>query len=413
MDQNPIPSDRQPFEQSNRRFQDLRAPQVDDDVNLDTAFTPQGRDPLKPFAAASESMSAAHWGMVGGALSALGGMLGGAAVDTLTHSDVDKSRLAGESPSMTLMLDPGIDLRNPGPETRRMVEGLILQAGNPELEGYERQQAERDLANMDPGSQKLLPIAWRAYERLPASAPAWQGEAYRQFLMTRQLGIEYPERLPREHLNELIQNRLNLTPDGRPLAIVVWPKGDHNGAFYGGKNEFQELIAAGYRVLYFEAESDTQFMEALFTGTRLGTSFEQRADLLIVGGHGSRERLWLERDNHPLPDGRGTIDFSDEKRFKAIGLGATLAPGGQIVLDSCSNGEGRAEMDNMANFMRRVFPHAKAQGIWSATVSYRVEHFTFDKNGRLINVDFHVPEYRAFRDGSGQKPQSQPADIRA
>jgi hypothetical protein len=297
-------------------------------------------------------------------------------------------------------LSPGAFRPDIAPQLdQREVEQLIQKAFDRSLSGDERQLAERELASLDPGARRLLPMAWSAYTQLEQDAPAAQKEALLNFILTRQLGIEFPERLPPENLREIIQNRQNLTPDGRPLAIFVWSKGDHNRAFYSGQNEFSELIAAGYRVLYFEVESDAEFVEALRTGTGLGSEKEQRASLILVGGHGAHNLIMLERDGRHLPNSRGYIDLGDQQKFLDSGVADTLAKGGQIILDSCSNGEGRADRDNMANFFRRVFPHAQERGIWSATESYLVEHFYFDHMGVLVRVDFQVPEYRAIQEG--------------
>jgi hypothetical protein len=110
----------------------------------------------------------------------------------------------------------------------------------------------------------------------------------------------------------------------------------------------------------------------------------------------------FERPSNPQEDGHGELDFADEQFFKTKGLDRVLKDGGQIVLDSCSNGEGRAEVDNMANFIRRVFEQAKEKGIWSATESYGPLEFHFDENGNLERVDFPVPGYQAFFDADDQ-----------
>jgi hypothetical protein len=201
-----------------------------------------------------------------------------------------------------------------------------------------------------------------------------------------------------EILDELLASRVNPQIDERPLAIVMYPKGDHNGAFYLSSNIFSEMTDAGYRVLYFEVESDTEFAETLLKATGIGTLNEQKADLLVFGGHGTRTTLSFERASSRLEGGHGEIDFSDKAFFEESALSSVLNEGGQIVLDSCKNGEGRGSNDNIANFIREVFQHAKERGIWSATESYGPLQFHFDSNGQLKQVDFPVPGYQAFYD---------------
>jgi hypothetical protein len=273
---------------------------------------------------------------------------------------------------------------------------LIYQSFDPALSDYQRQRAEMELSHRDPGAKELLKIAWKEMANLPSDTPAWKREALSLFIATRELNMEFPARVAPQHLWEIIKNRQDIRPDGRPLAVVVTTKGDHNGAFYIGANMYDEMIKAGYRIVYFEAESDTQFIDCLKKGTGLKTDQEQRADIIMIGGHGAQNLLVLERGWPSLPDRHGYIDFGDAQMFKDAGISDCLKKGGQVVLDSCSNGEGRASEDNVANFMRRVFPHAKKEGIWSATESYGPIKLFFDHNNELIKVWYPVPDYRAF-----------------
>lgn len=283
-------------------------------------------------------------------------------------------------------------------KTIELCKTLILDSLNPNLTRGQREGAETRLASIDPGAKELLQIAWHMINEDPTVTDKARFEALRLFVLTRQLNIEFPNRVGLERIDEICHNRLNQRSDGRPLAISVCCKGDYNGAFYIGDNMYDEMIEAGYRVLYFEANSDMEIIEALMTGTLLGTRAAQQAKLIIIGGHGNRTSLHLEGASSQLPDGRGYIDPNDEELFNQVNLARTLAPGGQIVLDSCSNGAGRAELENMANFMRRVFKHAKKQGIWSATQSYGPISLSFDKKGELTQVNYPVPSYPAFQE---------------
>lgn len=425
MDQNLTPSGSASYNSTSRNPESSTRPSRDDGMaDLNTAFfANQIRGRENPPSGPSESPSNGGTFSLNGwraAVLALGGLVTGGTAEAAMQQDAARAIQQGPPASVAKLNAPRLtDNPNPDRETIQHMEQMILDSLNPETSKWQRQRAELELARQDPGAKKLLPIAWRALESLPAEAPAWKREALELFIMTRQLNIEFANRMPLDMIREICQNRINQVPDGRPLAISICTKGDHNGAFYLGDNMYPEMKEAGYRILYFEAESDTQFIEALFTGTMLGTSREQKANLIIIGGHGSRTSLVFERGWGDQPDNHGEIDFSDQKRFEELGIKNTLAAGGQIVLDSCSNGSGRAEMDNIANLMRRVFPHAKKEGIWSATESYGPISLKFDKNGELENVQYPVPEYRAFQNGNGNgntpvsRRTSDDADIRA
>jgi hypothetical protein len=284
------------------------------------------------------------------------------------------------------------------PDRTMLSEEMILASINPENSRWERELAEQTLVNTDPGATESLKLARKMLEESGLDAPHWQRKALKRFILARELSIEFPGRIPEDHLEQILAERMNPQVDDRPLAVVVYPKGDHNGAFYLSSNIFEEMIDAGYRVLYFEVESDTECAEVLLKATGAGTANEQKAELLVFGGHGSRTSLTFERDSQPQEGDHGSLDFSDEEFFEEKGLAGVLSEGGQIVLDSCSNGEGRADTDNMANFMRRIFEQAKERGIWSATESYGPLEFHFDENGKLERVDFPVPGYQAYID---------------
>lgn len=383
-------------------------------ADLNTPFRENIPESLSPAEKKSGFLSTA---MKTGVL-LLGGLVGSAGATEIAAAPVNESLQPPPTAAMVSAtvekLKDAMKKEKLDPETVREVERLILRSLDPELSKYSRQWAEVELSQIDPGAKKILPIAWKQIDNLPDDAPKWQFEALSLFTLTRQLGMEFPNRIGLEHIREICENRINQMPDGRPLAISVCAKGDHNGAFYIGDVMYDEMIKNGYRVQYFEAGNDTELIETLLTGTMVGTCREQRASIIIIGGHGNRTTLVLERDYGELPDNHGYMDPSDEQRFKDIGLARVLKKGGNVVLDSCSNGEGRAARENVANFMRRVFPQAKEKGIWSATQSYGPINLTFDKNGILEKVYYPVPEYRSNRENEPQQPPHNPeGDIRS
>lgn len=288
-------------------------------------------------------------------------------------------------------------------DNKDALSGLILAAYNPGTSKDFQQSAEGCLIALTPTKERWLIESAREYQKkIPFSAPQWHKEACGIFVAARELGLEFVHRIPPQHRMEVIQNRHNLKPDGRPLAVLVMARGDHNGAFYLSDEIFEGLMTHNHRVVYYEAENDRDLVKCLKAGTGLGTANEQKAQVLVFGGHGSQSSLHLERYERPQKKNQGMLEPDDEEMLKRSGVSATLADGGQIVLDSCSNGKGCETADgkegrplNMANFMRRIFPQAKEKGIWSAQESYGPIEFKFNDDNELIEVEYPVPSYQA------------------
>ena len=282
--------------------------------------------------------------------------------------------------------------------------GMVLAAYNPDSKEDNQHTAEGYLIELTPEKERwLISAAEELKLTLPYSAPEWQRTGLETFVASRKLGLEFMHRVPEKYRSEILKNRTTVTPDTRPLAIVVMARGDWNGAFYLSDTIFENLCSHDYRVLYYEAESQKDFVNALKEGSGLGTAQEQKAKILVFGGHGSQDSLHLERDDREQKKGRGIIEPDDEAFLKKAGIAAVLENGGQIVLDSCSNGKGAEEADgkegrplNMANFFRKIFPHAKEKGIWSAQESYGPIELKFNADEELIEVEYPVPSYQAF-----------------
>lgn len=168
-------------------------------------------------------------------------------------------------------------------------------------------------------------------------------------------GIKRPERLgfPDTAL-QLLAAREENVPDGRPLAIAVYSPDDWNGALSSGH---VEALARGYRVLYFEANQDDGLVSALTRGTSA-----QKAELILLAGHGSRQRMALGADD---PQAAAKVapealylDTSDEAQVRAANLDERLEAGARVVLVSCSTGRG-APGDNVAGMLARALPSAR------------------------------------------------------
>ena len=145
-------------------------------------------------------------------------------------------------------------------------------------------------------------------------------------------------------------NRLENKVDNRPLAVVIYPTDDSNGAF--SKEDNSELIIGklakeGFRVMYYEVGKVKQWVSALEEATQY-----QKARAIFIGGHGSYDTVQLGGDE--------AISLEDEKYLRNSGITEALEEKGTAVLISCSTGAGLKDRDNIANMFSRLFPQAEA-----------------------------------------------------
>ncbi|HET9234353.1 MAG TPA: DUF4116 domain-containing protein, partial [Candidatus Eisenbacteria bacterium] len=202
----------------------------------------------------------------------------------------------------------------------------------------------------------------------------------------KDLGIEDPMRLRSSKLlDEVLRNRL--TPesgkDSRPTALLVFGKttADPTRAFH---HHNLDDLSKHYRVMYYEAGSEDQMIEALRDGSK-----RDSAALLMLGGHGNPGSLNLGRghedDDEPRAPGAKDpseallLDLTDEDQLKAASLQNVVRPDAKVVLDSCSTGGGGAQGTNLANVMARVFP---GREVMAPTVPVTVK-LRVDAEGRF------------------------------
>jgi hypothetical protein len=199
----------------------------------------------------------------------------------------------------------------------------------------------------------------------------------------KKLDIDFPGRFKRLSVAmEIIENRRNPNRvDGRPLAILVYPKKDWGRVFE--LNQMTELVNRGYRVLYFEAREEQQVYQALKE-----TTTTQKADLFVLAGHGVQDRTSLGAEDPAGKKGEREelyIDISDEAEMIAMGLSDSLAQDSVIILYSCSTGKGRKERLNVANLMKKVFPQAT---VFAPTEPTIILGYVYDKNGKIVYVEY-------------------------
>jgi len=218
-----------------------------------------------------------------------------------------------------------------------------------------------------------------------------------------------------EDLAEVIQNRIANVDDGRPLAVVVYPTGDYNGALSNNDDVFHQIIQQGYRVMYYAVGTDTEAFGAMEQATHDGAL---PAEVLIVGGHGSQVDtgfgyMWIDPVTNMWVDEPVKLDFSDYTEL--TGLNSILAQGGTIILVSCSNGQGLNLEANMANMWAQAFP--QAGHVFAPVIPTNIDSITFGPGGRITAVNFRGEEaydaaqYDTYFTFSGEEEQDSSGEL--
>lgn len=298
------------------------------------------------------------------------------------------------------------------------LRAMVLGSRRPDVDAGLRQKLEMEMTELPEHLREKLPAMAAALRRgLPADAPAWQPEALDAFIACRALGIEIIERLPGEHITWLVEERMNPSKDDRPLAIFVYPRGDSNGAFFTGTQMIRDLVTRGYRVMYYEVESDIELVQAVNHAVGFGTEREQKARLVLFGGHGTQTTMRFGRDGHPTDPNRSFLDTGDMELLLRGRVGEALEENGTVLAESCSGGAGGAGASNVVNFLRKLFPQAAPNQVWGVIEPYSESILIFDEENRIIGVTYDVPGYQAWhrveeaegRLREGVRPEGVPA----
>jgi hypothetical protein len=179
----------------------------------------------------------------------------------------------------------------------------------------------------------------------------------RRAALAKELAALGIERLDRFHdelvLRQVIAERKNPVADGRPLAVLVYARADETGAF---KHTQIDELQKTHRVLYFEAGKDDELIRAIAEGTGA-----QKADLLIIAGHGARGELALGAADprlHAKEREELYLDLGDHQKLKELELASRIADGGHVLLRSCSTGSGEDLHPNLARLFAELAPNA-------------------------------------------------------
>jgi len=227
-----------------------------------------------------------------------------------------------------------------------------LEAADPSL--WRNLSLMRELALAHPLTLEVLeaaPEGTTCLEELLQLEP--QLDMARRVLRGRlaRAGITVPGRLGKlATLEQVLANREREDAvDGRPLAVLVTGRTDHNKGLY---HERVDALMRGYRVLFYEVANDEELIRAVKEATAA-----QKAELLIVHGHGAREAINLGGPTDGKGDDPLFLNLADQEKIDGADLKSALLPGGHVVLGSCNTGEGKDAQVNMANMLSASLPH--------------------------------------------------------
>jgi len=210
--------------------------------------------------------------------------------------------------------------------------------------------------------QDLRQRAWESFlarlEELGYVAPDAMKNYSRFVARIDELGINEPERIPIDGIATVVANREVDRVDTRPIALMIYAKAMEREIGFG---EIHDVVNSGiFRVLYYEAGTDDEALEII---RNVLHDYGRQIHTLWLSGHGTKMTLNL---------GGGFINaFTEmpyaghERRFidpsdLAFGLGdlirEAIAPNGQVVLPSCSTGDGGEEGYNLTNTFARFLP---------------------------------------------------------
>jgi hypothetical protein len=204
--------------------------------------------------------------------------------------------------------------------------------------------------------------------------------------------IDLPLRWSSANLAEILRNREMRVLDERPVAILVYPEADHNGAFGMHNPMLETLTQAGYRVMLYDEAGRRGVMHALKSaGSIPQLMTPKEAELIVLAAHSSKTEMTFGLGGAA----ESKVTVADLDLLLQSEASRALKPGGQVILIACSTGAGRESADNIANMWRKVFSQAKRDGIWSSEVPDNIRGIELCENGELLNVLFMKgPVYR-------------------
>ncbi len=183
----------------------------------------------------------------------------------------------------------------------------------------------------------------------------------------KNLNISFPTRFNTRTVEAIISNRLQIgNLDPAKVALMVYPKKDHNYAFE--MNSIETFMNEGWLVLYFEM-GDTADGQALL-GDLQALGERERIPVLELGAHSCITSMSFGASDPDVPSSLDTDESIDKNRdttldifSPTIGLAPIiealrcyLSPQFVGIVSGCSTGGGEALVMNVSNFLANMFP---------------------------------------------------------
>lgn len=219
-------------------------------------------------------------------------------------------------------------------DTRKVIENILQSRASKTSFGFLKNEAT-EIVNAWVASTKFEEIGGRIEENLKSMYELEKLEPGSVKYLNSRFGINCFGRYP---VNMLIAQYQSKNDKQSPYGLILYPYGDHNGAFYGDKEPFSNFYkqlcqitrnnGAKYRVRVFECRN-------LFSlGRSVVSSYHEygKIHFALIGGHGSRERIWFGNSE--------TLSKDDLIQGKGIQRAVDFfIPQPPIVLVACSAGK--------------------------------------------------------------------------
>lgn len=243
---------------------------------------------------------------------------------------------------------------------------------------------KNDWENSTPDIENRTVLNMASIERLELERPGLVKVLHDEF------GISDFSRYPDSVLIRQYDERNNTN---LPYGVVIYPKGDHNGAFYQDSQVFTGLVDAlsgRYALRIYEAGSRLQVAKCLArANARYNKGGEgHKISFGILGGHGTVDSIWFGSDTREGEDGGlaedkfGAITSDDLPAEKSTIAGRIVGEYFEIhpsiVLVSCSTGQANANK-GFARTMSELNAEVTGPDRDSAVKSISV---SFDENGK-------------------------------
>lgn len=165
--------------------------------------------------------------------------------------------------------------------------------------------------------------------------------------LNKNFGIFDLGRYPAEILIRQYDERDN---DEMPYGVIFYPRGDHNGAFYGDYDAFQDLfkqLKNKYEIRVGEGASKIDIVKLLY---RLDKKYGQKHKIsfAIIGGHGTENSIHF--GGNAEKNLLSTSDLRDE-RHPASKERQYFEQSPTFILVSCSTGAEHGIAEELANVM--------------------------------------------------------------